>query len=129
MRRIVPVVPVMLAAFLAGGCDSSNERVVYVPATSSGPMAAGDALGMQMMQAGGAITVASSSPSTARIAANSEPLTFTTFAPSADASIVAAAQGGYVTMMSSYPNYGRMRDSEVRMPAATFAATDGPSAD
>lgn len=126
MRRIVPVVPVVLAAVLAGGCASSNERVVYVPATTSGAMMAGDTLGMQMMRSGGAVTVASNSE---RAASNPEPMAFTTFAPSPDASIVAAAQGGFVTMMSSYPNYGRMRDSEVRMPVATFAATDGPSPD
>jgi hypothetical protein len=86
-------------------------------------MAAGDALGMQMMRLNGAIADA---PREARA---SEPLTFTTFAQSADASVVEAAQGGFVTMMSSYPSYGKMRDSEVRMPIVTFAATDGPSAD
>jgi hypothetical protein len=126
MRRIVSVVPAALATtmcLLAGGCASSEERTVYVPATSSGTIVAGDQLGMQLMQHSGVIGRGSSQ---ARAA---EPRAFTTFAQSASAPVVAAAQGGFVTMMSSYPSYGKMRDSDVRMPIVTFAATDGPSAD
>lgn len=135
MRRVVSIVPASVCTFLAllGGCASSNERTVYVPATTSGALIAGDPLGMQLMQKAGIVSqsgvVEHAYTQASSRSHSAEPASFTTFAQSPSAPVVAAAQGGFVTMMSSYPSYGRLRDSEVRMPIVTFAATDGPSAD
>ena len=123
MRGLIKIIPIVLAVTLVGGCASSNERTVWVPTTTFGPLAAGDGLGMQMMRLHGAINgVADQTPM-------AEPMAITTFVPAERSELVAAAQGGYVTMMSSYPGFAFRRDSEVRMPVATFAATDGPSED
>ena len=46
-----------------------------------------------------------------------------------DVPVIAAPQGGFVTMVSGYPMHARAKESNIRMPIATFAATDGPSAD
>lgn len=54
---------------------------------------------------------------------------FVSSSPGGASPLVEALQGGYVTMASSMPAFARLRDSEVRMPLMTFAATDGPSAD
>jgi hypothetical protein len=121
MRGLTKVVPIVLAVTLVGGCASSTERTVWVPMTTSGHLASGDALGMQMMRQSGTVRTA--------WAPTQQPVAVTTLMPSADSEVVAAAQGGYVTMMSSYPGFALRRESNIRMPVATFAATDGPSAD
>lgn len=118
---VVPAAVLSGLAALLGGC-ASPERVVYVPASSSGTMFAADQLGMQSMHAQGLIgyTPRQSSPvlafNEASVVHQGEGL-------------IAAAQSGFVTMSSNSYAMARKRESNIRMPLVTFAATDGPSAD
>lgn len=124
---LVPFAGVVLAAL--AGCETSGERVVYVPATTSGTMVAGDPLGIELMNSGGVLRSAraSSLDETARVAFTHASSSYTRSASTSQ--FVESPQGGYVTMASTMPAYARSRQSEVRMPLITFAATDGPSAD
>ncbi len=122
MRRDTFIVPLVLATMFLSGCaTSSEERTVYVPASYNGTLAAGDPLGMQLMRRGGAIDQASV-PYSRRMPAQD-------FEVAMDVPVIAAPQGGFVTMVSGYPMHARAKESNIRMPIATFAATDGPSAD
>lgn len=122
MRRDTFIVPLVLATMFLSGCaSSSEERTVYVPASYNGMLAAGDPLGMQLMQRGGAIDQASV-PYSRRMPAQD-------FEVAMEVPVIAAPQGGFVTMVSGYPMRARARESNIRTPIATFAATDGPSAD
>lgn len=131
MRRIVSIVPAaaLVSAALLGGCES-NERTVYVPSSTSGVLVAGDPLGMQLMRRASANspTYTQASSWQSNRSTSVEPVAYAVAQPQS-ARFVSASQGGQVTMASNYPSYGKLRDSEVRMPIATFAATDGPSAD